>query len=181
MMKINKFKTSGLIILMIVLLLVGCSGNETSNLHINDNKHQVANEMDEVISNYIIQKYTSTKVYPSTEKLFEVHKIYGTSESDGVISVYMYSYFGGFNKSTGLESQMGHSLPALIRLQKKETGYTVVDYTEPKDGNLYVSSLEKMFPEKYLNIAQRDVGNIDDLEQLMDNRVQQWLDGELNE
>ena len=45
----------------------------------------------------------------NTEKQFEVHKVYGTSESNEVLNVYLWSYYGGFNKSTGLENQAGLS------------------------------------------------------------------------
>ncbi|MNR33806.1 hypothetical protein D3C85_1515140 [compost metagenome] len=113
-----------------------------------------------------------------TEKQFEVHKIYGTSESNGILRVYMYSYFGGFTKSSGLKSQTGHSLPARVELKKEETGYTVIAYTEPQDGNLYQSSLKRMFPEKYVSLAQRDTGHIEDLNKAMDAKVQQWLESE---
>ena len=67
-----------------------------------------------------------------TEKQFEVHKVYGTKESDGVINVYMWSYYGGFNKSTGIENQAGHSLPLVVRLSKNEENYSVIEYTDHK-------------------------------------------------
>ncbi len=143
-------------------------------MQIQDGSSQVSDEMHELISNYIINKYA--KVYVNTEKQFEVHKVYGTSESNGTIRVYMYSYFGGFNKSTGLESIGGHSLPAVIELKKSETGYKVIAYTEPQDGNLYQSSLKRMFPAKYLEKAYRDTGHIPDLLKEMDDKVMQWLE-----
>jgi hypothetical protein len=88
----------------------------------------------------------------------------------------MHSYLGGFNKSTGLENHAGHSLPAVIRLQKKSTEYSVIDYTEPKDGNLYQSSLKKMFPERYLKMAQQDVGNMVELQKEINKKVKRWLE-----
>lgn len=169
----NTFKSSIYFILFGALFLVGCSENEL-NLHDGD-KH-ITEEMDEVISEYIIQKYTSS--YYDTEKQFEVHKVYGTNDSDGVISVYMWSYYGGFNRSTGIENQSGHSLPAVIRLSKKEEKYSVIEYIEPKDGSLYQSSLKKMFPKKYLKLAQQDSGNVEDLQKEMDKIVNRWIEEE---
>jgi hypothetical protein len=157
--------------IFIVSVLSACKTEESTTTE--DISSPISKEMDEAISNYIVEKYSS--IYTHTEQQFEVHKVYGTSESNGIISVYMYSYFGGFNTSTGLENQAGHSLPAVIRLQQKAAGYSVIDYTEPKDGNRYHSSLKKMFPEKYLNMAQRDVGNIEDLQIEMDYKVNAWL------
>jgi hypothetical protein len=167
----NTFILSIIILLFGALLLAGCSWNEV-NLQ-NGDKH-ITEEMNEVISDYIIQKNSSS--FKNTEKQFEVHKVYGTNESDGVISVYMWSYYGGFNKSTGSEVQTGYSLPAVIRLSTKEENYSVIEYTETQDGDLYQSSLKKMFPPKYLKLAQQDNGNVKDLQNEMYNKVKQWLE-----
>lgn len=167
----NILKSSILLLLFGSVFLVGCNGNE-ANL-IDGDKH-ITEEMDEVISDYIIQKYSS--IYADTEKQFEVHKVYGTSESNGVLSVYMWSYYGGFNKFTGIENQAGHSLPALIQLRKKGEKYSVVKYKEPQDGDLYQSSTKTMFPEKYLVLIQQDSGNIEELQKKMDEKVKQWLE-----
>lgn len=167
----NIFKSSVLFLLFGALFLVGCSEKE---VNLQDGDMHITEEMNEVISDYIIQKYSSS--YLDTEKQFEVHKVYGTNESDGVISVYMWSYYGGFNKSTGIENQAGHSLPAVIRLSKKEENYSVIKYIEPQDGSLYQSSLNKMFPQKYVELAQKDSGNIEDLQKEMDKKVKQWLE-----
>jgi hypothetical protein len=130
--------------------------------------------MNELISDYIIQTYADT--YYGTEKQFEVHKVYGTSESNGVINVYMWSYYGGFNRATGTESQSGHSLPAVIQLSKRDDHYSVTDYKEPKDGSLYQSSLKKMFPKKYVKSAEQDSENIAGLKKEMDQKVENWLE-----
>ncbi|MBD2870972.1 hypothetical protein [Paenibacillus arenilitoris] len=135
---------------------------------------QVTEEMHEAISDYIVRKYGS--VYEQAEKLFEVHKVYGASESDGIISVYMHSYFGGFNRATGLENQAGHSLPAVIRLKKEETGYVVTGYTEPMDGNQYTDSLKNMFPEPFLEQALKGGGSGEELRKEMEDRVKRWLE-----
>lgn len=176
-MMTNKMRLSTLFFLLAaVMLIAACSDYINSGTKYNDGDQLISEEMNEEISNYIIQKYST--VYIDTEKRFEVHKVYGTEQTNDSITVYMYSYFGGFNKSTGLKNQAGHSLPAVIRLQKKSDGYSVTRYMEPKDGSLYQSSLKKMFPKKYLEIAQRDTGNINDLHQEMDSKVKQWLDAE---
>lgn len=169
---LNRLKLISLILLGVTALwLTGCSENE---IELKDGDENITIEMDETISNYITQKYSTS--YLGTEKQFEVHKVYGTSESNGVLSVYMYSYYGGFNKSTGIENQAGHSLPAVIQLKKDAENYSVIKYIEPKDGNLYQSSLKMMFPEKYVKLAQQDTGNIIDLQSEMDKKVKKWLE-----
>ena len=166
----NPLKTTILLLLFGTVFLVGCNGNE---LNLIDGDNHITEDMDEVISDYIIEKYSS--IYSDTEKQFEVHKVYGTTESDAVIDVYIWSYYGGFNKSTGIENQSGHSLPAVISLSKEGETYSVIKYTEPQDGSLYLSSLKKMFPEKYLKLVKRDSGNIGGLQKEMDEKVNQWL------
>ncbi|PIC63436.1 hypothetical protein CSV79_11615 [Sporosarcina sp. P13] len=165
------FKSSFLILLFGALFLAGCNGNE---VNLTDGDKHITEEMDEIISDFIIQKYSS--INSDTEKQFEVHKVYGTSESNGVLSVYMWSYYGGFNKTTGIENQAGHYLPALIQLSKKGEKYSVIKYTEPQDGDLYQSSTKTMFPEKYLKLIQQDSGNREELQKKMDKKVKQWLE-----
>ena len=152
--------------------MAGCSDDE---INLEDGDKQVTEEMDKVISDYIIQIYTNNS-YSVTDKQIEVHKVFGTSELDGIISVYMWSYFNGFNKSTGVETISGHSLPAVIRLSKNEENYSVIEYIEPQDGSLYKSSLEKMFPKKYIKNARQYEGNVQDLQKEMDKKVRQWLE-----
>ena len=168
----NGLKIAGVLLIMAAILLTGCKKEKET---LSDGDKQITEEMDTVISDYIIDKYSSSS-YMQTEKQFEVHKVYGTSESDGVITVYMWSFFGGFNRSDGLEEQTGHSLPAIIKLSKNEGGYEVTDYKEPQDGSLYSSSIKKLFPEKYIKQIHQDTGNIGDLQQEMDEKVKQWLD-----
>ena len=143
-------------------------------MNLTDGDKQVTQSIDDAISDYIVKK--SSEGYAGTEKQFEVHKVYGTSEKDGVLSVYMWSYYGGFNQTTGTEAQSGHSLPAVIRLKQDGDTYSVIDYTEPQDGSMYQSSLEKMFPAKYVKSSQKDSGNIGGLEKEMNKKVKAWLE-----
>lgn len=165
---INIIRTG--LLLFSIMLLAGCVGED----NLIDGDQQLTGEMNEVISDYILEKYEDA--YYGTVKQFEVHKIYGTSESKGVINVYMWSYYGGFNKATVTETQSGHSLPAVIQLSKTDDHYKVTDYKEPKDGSLYQSSLEKMFPKKYVKSAKQDSGNIDNLQKEMEQKVENWLE-----
>ncbi|MEO3947897.1 hypothetical protein [Gorillibacterium sp. CAU 1737] len=167
----NNFKSRILFILFGALLLAGCSGNAVT---LQDGDTHVTKEMNEVISDHMIQMSSSS--HYETEKQFEIHKVYGTNESDGVITVYMWSFYGGFNKSTGTEFQEGHSLPAVIQLSKNGEKYSVIEYIQPQDGDMYQSSLKKMFPKKYLKLAQQDLENPKDLRQEMVEKVTQWLE-----
>lgn len=156
--------------ILIFLITMGCT---KSNEKLINGDKQMNKVMDDAISNYIIKKYSTS--FSDTEKQFEVHKVYGTNELNGVITVYMWSYYAGFNKSTGVQEQSGQSLAAVIRLKEKEGAYSVIDYTEPQDGSLYQSSLKKMFPKRYIRKVHNDSGNIDELRKEMDNKVEKSL------
>jgi hypothetical protein len=162
-------------LLRLVFLMLTASLLSACNYHsdVTDGDKKVTPEMDQVISNYIVQKYKTA--YGETDKQFEVHKIYGTSGSGNTLDVYMWSYYGGFNKSQGTKAQSGHSLPALVRLEKNDGHYEVTKYKEPEDGSLYPSSIKKMFPEKYVKKAADDSGNIGGLEKKMDKKVENWI------
>ena len=168
---INKLKLNVLFLFCGVVILAGCNVKDVNPKE--EEKH-ITEKMDEAISEYIIQNKTTS--FAHTEKQFEVHKIYGTSESNGILSIYMWSYMGGFNKSTGTEVQAGQSVPAVIRLSEKNGKYTVIEYEEPLDGSMWLPSLEEMFPKKYLKLAQKDSENIEDLQKEMDRKVTDWLD-----
>lgn len=164
---LKKLGQSSLVTLLILVVLSGCSSDVVDgDRHLNSN-------IDETISNYIIEKYATS--YPETEKQFEVHKVYGTSERNGILTVYMWSFFGGYNKATGLEEQCGHSLPAVIRLKNDSGKYKVIEYKEPKDGSEYSGSIKKLFPKKYIKYIHRDAGNIEDLQEEMEKKVEKWL------
>ncbi|ANE46603.1 hypothetical protein SY83_10330 [Paenibacillus swuensis] len=167
--------------LTVLSLLMGCT-NTAKDLEVADTAvttNDVNQEMNDTISNHIVQKYAGG--YSPTEKQFEVHKVYGTSKSpDGDINVYMHSYYGGFNKSTGTKMISGHSFPAVIRLKKEAAGYSVREYKEPQDGNLYRSSLQDMFPAPYLEMIDNDKEESQELQKAMNMKVEQWLKEKYN-
>jgi hypothetical protein len=109
--------------ILLSVFLISCSSDAST---LTNGDAHVTEEMNEEISNYLVTK--NANMYAPTDKQFEVHRIYGTSEADGIIHVYLWSYYSGFNVSTGFEEQSGHSLPALIHLKENEDGYEVVKY-----------------------------------------------------
>ncbi|SDM52001.1 bla regulator protein blaR1 [Fictibacillus solisalsi] len=157
-------------ILFSTFVIGGCTNAPN---HLLDGKEKISKEADQLISDYIIQKYEN--IYAPSKKQFEVHRIYGTNEKQGTITVYLHSYLGSFTKETGDEDQSGHSVPALIKIKKEGSVYKVVEYREPRDGDYYISSLEKMFPEKYVKKEEQPSDVINDLEIQMDKKVHKWL------
>ncbi|WP_137790295.1 hypothetical protein [Bacillus sp. E(2018)] len=160
-------KRKTLISWSLLFLLMGCTSFHSSN------EVKVTSEMNELISDYIIQHYDG--VYPETDKQFEVHKIYGAKETGGVTSVYLYSLFLGFNERTKTEGQSGHSVPAVIKLSSKDGKYVISNYKEPRDGADFKRSLYKIFPRKYAKKALEDAKNSAGLQKVMQRKAEMWL------
>ncbi|WP_078381233.1 hypothetical protein [Sutcliffiella halmapala] len=153
------------LVIFVVIFLVGYSYSIQSK--------EIPDEMDVAITEFIIN-HNKTR-FGETEKQFEVHKIYGTEEKDGIIHVYMYSLYNGYNRTTGAYPRSGGSYPVYLSLKKEENDYTILEYMEPDDGYYHVTSIKEMFPRKYVNKAIRDSGNISGLEKEMTKQVEEWL------
>lgn len=155
------------------MLLASCSAFKEE---IVDGDVNVPPAMDQAISNFLVKNYDDT--IDKNQKVFEVHKVYGTSEYEDVTTVYFWSYVGKFSKETGTEELSGHSLPAVIEVRKVGSNYSIVKYKEPQDGSLYKKSIEKMFPKKFRKMIEEDSGNVEHLVQKMNKDVQKWLNEE---
>ncbi|WP_342539325.1 hypothetical protein MHI39_13315 [Heyndrickxia sp. FSL K6-6286] len=153
------------VLFMILLLLNGCSSSQE--------KKKDAKNMNKVISKYIIDH--NKNAYVETEKQFEVHKIYGKTEKKGMVDVYMYSLYEGYNHETMAKPQSGGSRPVFIRLQKDGEKYKVIDYKEPKSGESFVTSIKKMFPSEYAKTTIKDSDKAKDLQKMMEKKVNKWL------
>lgn len=153
--------------MILLFLLSGCASFNSSN------EVKVTSEMNELISDYIIQHYDG--VYPETDKQFEVHKIYGAKETGGVTSVYLYSLYLGFNEKTKAEGQPGHSVPVVVKLRSEDGEYVVSHYKEPRDGADFKRSLYKIFPREYAGKALDDTKNSAGLQEEMKQKAEMWL------
>ncbi|MFN7253403.1 MAG: hypothetical protein ACK4M9_21920 [Anaerobacillus sp.] len=148
-------------------------GEEEEEVTTNSNETKT-DDLDLLISDYIVY-YNKYKYFP-TEKQFEVHHIYGTEEIDGLVEVYLYSLYTGFNRATKDEGQSGRSGPALVKLKKTNDGYSVVEYKEPGDGDMYVESIYEMFPDNYAEQAINDTDNVrKKLDEQIKAKVADWL------
>jgi hypothetical protein len=152
---------------------VGEEGEEEEEVTINSSETEV-DDLDHVISDYIVQ-FNKDKYFP-TEKQFEVHHIYGTAEIDDLVEVYLYSLYAGFNRATKDEGQSGRSGPALVKLKKTNDTYSVVEYKEPGDGDMYVESIYEMFPDSYAEQAINDTDYVrKKLDEELEAKVAEWL------
>lgn len=133
----------------------------------------VTEEINSMISEFIVNH--NQDKYGETEKQFEAHKVYGAKQVDGITEVYIYSLYMGFNRATKDQEQSGRSGPALIKLRKENATYSVIEYVEPLDGEMYVESINEMFPKRYAKQAISDTGHVEDLVEEIKKKVAAWL------
>ncbi|MBT2644349.1 hypothetical protein J7I80_19065 [Bacillus sp. ISL-41] len=156
-----------LVFMLLTSVLWGC---EKSEAGYTDRGDHLPEKLNTAISNFVIDEYAD--IYDDKDQLFEVHKVYGTHEENGKMTVYLYSYMVGMKKGS---EPSGHIVPAVIKLKKEAEGYTFISYKEPEDGTRYQSSLEKIFPDRYLESVREDTGNLDALMEEMEKKVELWV------
>ncbi|MFC9601176.1 hypothetical protein ACFY5J_18485 [Peribacillus butanolivorans] len=148
------------------ILFIGCSNSSSGEV-------TITKDMDQIVSDTIMEQ--NKDALSPTDKQFEAHKIYGADEKDGLMSIYLYALYEGYNKSTGTEVQSGHSYPARIRLAKDENGYVLKEYKETEEGEEFIDSLEDMFPSKYSKQVLKDTEDGADLGEQLQKKVENWL------
>lgn len=163
--KINWF----IFFLVSSLLITGCSDQ--------GKPVKVTKPMDQVISDYILAH--NKTLFEKTEQQFEAHKLYGARKKDsGIIDVYLYYLYEGFNRDTKTESLSGGSVPVRLKLKKVEGGYKAVGYKEAEDGSKYTDSIKEMFPKEYadqvLNVNNRQAA-AQALQKKINKQVVKWL------
>ncbi|MBU9714910.1 hypothetical protein [Evansella tamaricis] len=163
---------------LLLLTSVACTGDQFSGSDQDQgeagNKVTVTDEMNELISKYIVEYYED-KFFP-TEKQFEAHHVYGAAVIDDTVEVYMKSLYLGFNRATGEEAQSGRSGPLLIKLKEDNGSYTFDGLREPMDGSYYLESIKEMFPREYADQAIHDEGEQDQLEDEILKKIAAWLE-----
>ena len=134
-------------------------------------------KIDNVISSYLVQKFhNSNDFYHSNdtnEKGFEVHHVYGAETKNDVITAYILSEYGEFQKSNNNELS-GQVVPAVIKMKQAGSSYEIIDYEEAKDGAMYVDSIKEMFPKQYAEQILKKNSNSFDLNAQLMKKVQEW-------
>ena len=160
------------LLVIMILSCFGCSNSKATQG--NKATFSEEDEMNKTISDYIVNN--NADKFLKTDKQFEAHKIYGIEKKDEVINVYMYSLFEGFSIiDESLKSMSGSSCPVLIKLEKKNNKYTVVEYKLPTDGEYYAKSIRKMFPSEYAEQALRDTSHSLKLDEQINTKAKEWL------
>lgn len=123
-------------------------------------------EYDIMVSNektYDVEKAVSAAIlhenkggYLVGECMGEGHAILKKEEDGDLVKVYLLAMFGWYQFQDGnLVKNSGSGVnPAVITLKREEDGaYSLKSYEKTKDGNLFVPSVQEMFPEEFWDIC----------------------------
>jgi hypothetical protein len=129
--------------------------------------------LDSVISDYIIKNVAFTAI---DGKVFEAHQLYGTEEKNGETYAYLWSYLREFGSENGvIKDGSGSSMPMVIVLSKSDDEkYTVLEYKTPQDGEYYLASVKKLFPEKYQDTILKRT-NVKMLEEIVRQKAENFF------
>ncbi|MBQ7117624.1 MAG: hypothetical protein IJN88_05380 [Clostridia bacterium] len=124
------------------------SNSQWAAYELYENNETEASDLDKAVSKAILEQNASDKQLGECPT--EGHIIFGTKESGGVVTVYMterYSVYG-FEDGWFIE-QSGHSIPCVMRFEKKDGKYVFLDAEYAEDGANHSASIKRMFPKIY--------------------------------
>lgn len=95
----------------------------------------------------------------------EGHIIYGVEEDGDNVTVYLCEQFSTFGFKNGYFMEMsGHRVPAVYTFVKNGSGYALLDYEYPQDGERYSDSIKELFPTQYeyraFNPTEKDYASL---------------------
>lgn len=120
----------------------------TSNNNSLDLNRSISKDIEQAVSKAI---KSQGKNYLKGEVTTEGHNILEVEEKDNVVKAYVISSFGYFSFENGIFTEISGSgaIPTVMTFSKNTNGeYSLIEYKEPKDGELYNDSIKEMFPEK---------------------------------
>ncbi|MGI6449270.1 MAG: M56 family metallopeptidase [Desulfitobacteriia bacterium] len=93
--------------------------------------------------------------YREGEVATEGHIIMGAEEKNGIVKAYTLASIAWFGFENGVFTSISGSgaIPTVITFQKNQNGeYSLLEYQEPLDGAGYRESIQKMFPQRLLDV-----------------------------
>ena len=106
---------------------------------------KIDSELDAYISQVILEQEAHLAVRNGV--MFEAHTIYGVAKKGNSITVYLGREYTEFTCEDGILSRhAAGNGPIVIKLKQEAQGYSLIEYIQPDDGNLYGPSIQEMFP-----------------------------------
>ncbi len=138
-----------IVIIAVIVCAVVCTGFMT-----NPKTELVSSnpELDKAISQMILDQ--KEELNWLGECPAEGHIVYAVEENDKTATAYAKINFASFGFKNGCFCEVGFSEDlAVIKFRKNENGYEFKSIKTAEDGDGLRRSVEKMFPEKYVDIA----------------------------
>lgn len=111
--------------------------------------NMISGNIEQAVSQAIKNK--GENAYLKGEVATEGHIILETEEKNNEVKAYTLSSFGYFGFENGIFTKISGSgaIPTVITFSKNtNTGYSLINYKEPIDGEDYAASIKEMFPER---------------------------------
>ncbi len=124
------------------------SGNGWASYELHETVNTEADSLDKAVSKAILEQNATKKSFGECPA--EAHLIFGTREKGDIVTVYMLEqYFVyGFEDGWFIE-QSGHSIPAVMRFEKRDGEYIFLDVEYAESGSEHIKSIKRMFPKIY--------------------------------
>lgn len=114
-------------------------------------------DLDEAIHLALLSEYTSADFY-NAELLTEGHIIYGKESKDSKLFVYLYRDIKGCSFTNGnFVYTSGCAGPAVIIFEKTNDSFILKEQRYAFDGSEYAKSIWHMMPQKYYNMALKNL------------------------
>ena len=135
------------VFLVCALLLCGCGANEAAVT--DDAFIQKVMNLEEAVSAYLLDDNEGS--YLIGECRGEGHLVLGTEEKEEETVVYLLTMYGeyGFTNDKFIKVSGSGVIPAVMKLEKIESGFKGKSIKYPEDGAGYTDSIKKMFPLRY--------------------------------
>lgn len=165
-----------------ILLTMGCSRVETNRLVITNAwevpENKITPEIEEVISQYIVEEVVYSKYSHLNGKVFEAHEIFGTEIKNDSLYIYMWVHYGDYYvASNRLKLSSGGTLPIAFVLKNDEEGKAyVVKHKIPGDGEGNGDSIREIFPRKYHDIVFSRPLSVIDLHQIVQKKARTYFE-----
>lgn len=138
----------------------------------------VSPELEAAVSQAIKSERAFPCMEPFGEVMTEGHVILDVARENPIIKVYCITSYSNFCFTNGMFTPWGSGggIPAVITFsQNQPHGYTLLKYQEPEDGEGYLSSLKKLFPQRLHNKALNSQQYHDVLNRQEEDQAREYL------
>ncbi len=132
--------------------------------------------IEEAVSRAIENR--NSQSYHQGEAFAEGHTVLEIDEKEKITTVYAVASCGWFGFENGIFTKISGCgvIPTVIKFTKNVNGeYSLLDYKEPLDGELYTKSIKEMFPERLWDSVFKTGGHSSELVAQQEEQARRYL------